>query len=79
MMQALQPATLQEPPEPQQQQRTKGDRRTHWDRQEEKEQRGEWGTAGAEQRRWNDRWKASQASQKSASDYSVWQGKYSQW
>ena len=68
--QGMPDSTPQESPTPPQQ-----EWRTYWDRQQEREERGEWGTAGTQHQQWNERWKASRTTDEEQSN---WRGKYSQ-
>ena len=47
-------------PAPKKSQAPQNQWRTHWEREEEKQSRGEWGTAGAQQQSWQEKWNASQ-------------------
>ena len=69
-------------PTPQKSQAQQNQRLTHWDREEERQSRGEWGTAGAEQQSWQDKWAASQRKdqQDEGNDQQAeWRGKWRKW
>ena len=69
-------------PAPQKPQAQQDQWRTHWEREEEKQSRGEWGTAGAQQQSWQDKWNASQRNdrQDEGNDQQAeWRGKYRNW
>ena len=69
-------------PAPQKSQAQQNQWRTHWEREEEKQSRGEWGTAGAQQQSWQDKWNASQRKdqQDEGNDQQAeWRGKWRNW